>query len=92
MWTDREAVEAARDVESLVDHPGYEHLLDAVVLRVEALHAELIDKKPSSSAAEYADIVGQLRGLRELHGLAEGVIRYGRKAEEALRQEEMSYG
>jgi hypothetical protein len=87
-WSPEEAIEAGRDVAALIEHPGFRALERSFELRERALLSERLTKPASDNAAEYAQALGVIDGLRQLRPLAQGVVENRRSAEEALRQRE----
>lgn len=95
-WDDERIVQAARQVEDLMQHPGWQQLVEAIGTHERMLHLTRLDKQASDSAAEYAGDVGEMRGVRSLVPLAAGVVEAGhavvqkrqneRAAEEVARE------
>ena len=55
-------------------------------------HKLLLAQKPTDNGAEYADRVGQLKGLRKARDVAFQIIEHGRAVEEADRKKETAHG
>jgi hypothetical protein len=88
-WSNSRAAFAAEQVAALTEHPGWEALLEAVNIRIGQIQLEMMmRRRPYSSAEEYADRIGQMKGLRQIEQIVAGVIEYGRTAEAAMRAEE----
>ena len=87
-WTPRDAVEAKEAVLSIQDHPGLDAILEAVEQRKLDLTSQLLTRAPSDQGAEYADILGKMKGLDELPLLIAGIIENGRRMEHVLREDE----
>lgn len=87
-WEPREAVAAKEAVREIEDHPGLRAILEAIDQRKLDLTSQLLTKPPSEQGAEYADVIGKLKGLDELPLIIAGIIENGRKAEMAVREQE----
>lgn len=81
-------MDAAKAVEALEGHPGIKAILDGVASRQRMIQRELQSKSPTWNGAEYADKVGQLKGLSEFEGIAESVVRRGKEAASKLQAAE----
>jgi hypothetical protein len=86
-WKPREAVDAKEAVLDINEHPGLQAILDSVEQRKLDITSQLLTRPPRDQGAEYADLIGTLKGLEELPLLIAGIVEYGRKAEHALREE-----
>ena len=81
-WSEQEQLTAAEQVKSLLEHPGWEYVTEAARLRIELVQHQLLNVR-SDSAADYADLAGQMKGLQELPALAQGIIEQGERTERA---------
>lgn len=88
-WSNTHAVQAKNAVAELVQHPGYEYLLEAIKLREETLVTALLSESPSDEGARYAERIGELNAVRSFPSLAQGVIEYGQQAETELNDSEL---
>lgn len=87
-WSLRRQVEAAENLERLLEHPGFKDLCEVLALHGEGVLAQIIFRKPDYEAASYADSIGHLRGLREIEPIARGVAENGKEAAAELRAKE----
>lgn len=85
-WSDDRIIDAARVVEDLLGHPGWPALVEAINTWEQMRLRNMLGGKPSTDAAEYADKVGELKGLRSFVPLAEGVVVAGREAAQRRRE------
>lgn len=85
-WDHEKAIQAARDVEDLLQHPGFAAVLESAALYEHDLQSVLMNSKPSDNAAEYATKIGEMKGLRQLEPLARGVLAHGKVAAQRLRE------
>lgn len=90
LYADRlkERIAAKDAVLDIEDHPGLQAILAQVEQRKLDLTTQLLAKRPTDQGADYADFIGQLKGLEELPLLVQGVIEQGREAEIALREQD----
>lgn len=95
-WEEERVVQAAREVEDLLQHPGWQQLVAAIDSQERMLQTVLLGGGATESGAHYADKLGEIKGVRSLVPLAEGVVEAGREvmrlrqierqAEEAARE------
>lgn len=85
-WDDERSVHNARLVEDLLEHPGWEPLLESIELYERALNTMLLLGKADENAAEAAKKLGEMKGLRELDPLARGVVAHGAVAAARIRE------
>lgn len=83
-----EQVAVGEQVEELLSHPGFQALVHALHINGESLMNARLFRKADPDAAVYADMVGHLRGLREVVPLAKGLVQNGKEAEQELRATE----
>lgn len=86
-WSDQELLRAKEDVKQLLEHPGWLAVLRAVEGYEHVLHKAHLTTV-TDSAATYATAVGHMKGLRELEGIAKGVIDKGEQVEHIRRAQE----
>lgn len=91
-WDDTTALQAAETVGWLVQQPGWEFFLAGLEQHERSEHKQLLAQKPTDNGAEYADRVGQLKGLRKAAEVARTIIDNGRAIEEMDRKEEVENG
>lgn len=77
--TAEETAEVGRQVKSLLEHPGWGYLLEALDAKADANLNLLVNPKDKTTG-EYADAIGYAKGLRDVQKVAEQVITRGRKA------------
>jgi hypothetical protein len=88
-WSENRALQAARQVAELMQHPGFEDLCEALVSREQQiLYTQLVNARPLESAAEYEGKLGEVRGLRAFKGIAQGIIEHGKTVERQQREAE----
>ncbi len=73
-----------------MEHPGWEHLVEAIDEREKRETFNRLTAPPSEAAAEYADFIGFLKGLRELTPTAQRIVDYGRQVEQDIRNQEVA--
>ncbi len=81
--------EAERAVSALVDSPGWKVVMDLLGKGRQSVEARLKYSKPRDSAAEYAQILGQVVGMEAAEAAAEAVLI---KAAERQRKLEAQMG
>ncbi len=86
-WSDQERIVAAHQVKALLEHPGWEYVWEAVRL-YERAHIAAQIASPKENVSEYAHAAGHIKGLREIDGIAKGVVEAGVEAEKRLREQE----
>lgn len=89
-WPARRAVEAKDAVSAIEDHEGLVAVYEAIEQRKLDLVRQLSHRTPSDSGAEYADLIGQIKGLEEVPLIVAGIVENGRDAESRLRDEQES--
>lgn len=87
-WDTQKSLAAAEAVKELLETDGWGYLLEAVHSRFRQIQQDLMLRKPTDVAAEYAALTGQQRGLASIEQIAEGIIENGRRAEARLRLNE----
>ncbi len=87
-WTDQEKVTAAEQVKVLTEHPGWEYVVEAMSLYERSRLTNLV-ASPKDSISEYAHLTGFVKGLRELEGVAAGIIQAGKEVEDRRRAQEL---
>jgi hypothetical protein len=73
-------IERGERVQLLTEQVGWQDILDAVQSRVDQLQNELLTKPPREDAAQYERTIGEMRGLKSLPSIIEGMQK---RAEEA---------
>lgn len=81
-WTPAEAVSAGDAVEGLTLHPGYPHLIRAIEAIETVARKQLMSLSPTNNGAEYADRVGELKGIRKCREVADHIIEHAKFVEE----------
>lgn len=74
-----QTAEAGRQVEALIEHPGWEFLLEEADAKADGA-INLVGHPKDKTATEYADAIAYARALRDLPRVAEAVIKRGRVA------------
>lgn len=87
-WNPAKSIHSAEELKGLMEHAGWPILLEALELREKDVRNDLLAREPTDSAAHYATTVGELRGLRQIESIAEGIVENGRKGEDRLRRDE----
>jgi len=82
-------VEIARDVEALMEHPGWEHLTAAVAAYERIICSGLMGVSGSQEAAKYADLTGEMKGVAKIEPIARGLIDVGEQAKARVREAEI---
>lgn len=82
-------VEIGAQVADLMAHPGWEHLKAGLRAWQNIVTAELMRKSGSDSAAAYADLTGELKGLAKLEPVARGIVEAGEQAKAQAREAEI---
>lgn len=87
-WSDQRLADAKQAVEDLLEseNPGLVALFELVESYADSLVAELMNETPSDEGAKYAAKLAEIRALRSLPDLIEGVRRSGTEAEARLRE------
>lgn len=75
-------IEEARQVEELMEHPGWKVLEAAIETREKRELRAVMARSVSESASEYADFIGFLKGLRALEPSARAFAAFGKKLEQ----------
>lgn len=88
--SDSEQVRVGEQVAQLLEHPGWQAVIHALHIRAEDLLTSRVLRKTDVEAAPYADVVGHIRGLKEVVPFALGLIQNGREVAEALRERDGS--
>ena len=68
-----EDAEAWIDVEATLETAGWRELEASIEARCDQLLKRLVDQGPHETAAEYASIAGEMRGLRSIEGIIKGL-------------------
>lgn len=84
-WSDQELLRAKEDVKQLLEHPGWLAVVRATEDYGHVLHKAHLSGNPTDSAAKYADAIGHMKGLRELEGIAKGIVTKGDQVEHVRR-------
>jgi hypothetical protein len=79
-----DTIQMARDVQTLVDSPGWQFLIDFLEARMAAVEVEM--EKKVHEHAQYAAFVAERRALRDAPTIASAVIEAGRRAEKNLQE------
>lgn len=81
-------VEAAGEVKALADMPGWARVVDRVEeKRQQTLHL-LIHGGASESAARYADLAGEVKGLEAFSEVVGDIVREGETAQATIEYRE----
>jgi hypothetical protein len=88
--TRSEQVVTGEQVEEILNHPGFQALAHALHVHGESLLNQRLFRKADAEGAPYADVMGHIRGLREVVPIARGLVQNGKDAGQALRLEEES--
>lgn len=83
--TAQESAEVGRQVKNLLEHPGWEYLLEELDAKADTNLLLLVNPKDKTTG-EYADAVGYAKGLRDIAKVAETVIKRGQKAQDEAHQ------
>lgn len=83
--TAEEMAEVGRHVKALLEHPGWEYLLEELDAKADANLNLLVNPKDLTTG-EYADAIGYAKGLRDVVKIAETVIKRGKKAQDEAHQ------
>lgn len=83
-----ELIQAGRLVAELREHPGYALLLKSVRGFRDLIDNRNVFGEPTESAATYADVQGEKRGLSRVDAIARGVIANAEAAVEEQRRTE----
>lgn len=86
--TGAELVQAGRLVAELREHPGYAVLLNSLRGYRDLVDNARVFSAPTDSAAAYADVQGEKRGLSRVDAIARGVIANAEAAAEEQRRTE----
>lgn len=89
-WEPDRAIRAAANVAELMEHPGFEDLCEAMLSAEQGIQLLMMTGKASDSAADYADKVGQMKGLRAFRAVAQGVVDNGLAVEAEMKTEEVA--
>lgn len=73
----QERVEAGDRVAHLMEHPGWVDLMEGIRVHQEGKTAMLMGTRPTSEGAQYAGMVGELKGLSEIKAIAAGIVKQG---------------
>lgn len=81
-WPYDKAALAKEQILSLMEHPGWEFLSEAIEAQSAQINRALVNRtKPAESPAEYEARLGEVRGLQMIYRLADGMILAGTEAE-----------
>lgn len=83
--TAEETAEVGRQVKSLLEHPGWEYLLEELDAAADRQLNLVVDPKETTER-QYADAIGYAKGCRHVTRHAEAVIKRGRKAQDEAHQ------
>ena len=81
-------MQAGREVASLLEHPGFEHLKRALRAQSQVVTTELALESAKDSAAFYAKKAGEIKGLADVERVARGVVENAKAAERENRAAE----
>lgn len=87
-----EKVRAAHAIKELMEHEGWGYLLEAIEDAKRGGANALLAASATNEGASYAEKIGEVRGISRLPFIAQRVVSNGRKAEEALREQEEMAG
>lgn len=87
-WTPEAAVAAKDAVLDIAGGPGLDAIYEAIEQRKLDLTSQLLTRSPTDQGADYADLIGKLKGLEELPLIVSGIIENGRRAEQILRDQD----
>jgi|GEM_PF-5747585 len=82
-------VEIGEEVQALMEHPGWEHLVAAAAFRQRMLSSGLMAISGTSEAARYSDLTGHMKGVGEIESIARGLIDVGDQAKAQTREAEI---
>lgn len=85
-----EAIQRKDAALQLPGSAGWAAFLEGVEQRKLQLMTEVTYGKASPEGVDYERVLSQIRGLDQVEGILEGVIQYGRRAEQELRKLEES--
>lgn len=88
--TPEAVVAEAKQVESLMETPGWAFLMELFEQREKRELTMQMAGNPSDKAVEYAEFMGYLKGLRELGQSAKAIAEYGKQLENELKQREVA--
>lgn len=77
-----ENAEAWNDVAATLETAGWTELKGAIDARLEQLQSDLLNKSPRESVGEYERVIGEMRGLRSIDSIIDGLKA---RAEEAIQ-------
>lgn len=78
--------EAGRHIESLMKHPGWNVLCDAIGQHSTTVYQRLSHRqRPLETTAEYAQELGSVHGMSQIHAIAQSVVDSGREARDELK-------
>lgn len=82
---DEAAVEQARLIRELQEHPGWSAFVTAVEQHERDVQTGLLFGKAKENPAEYATKVGEMKGLRVAVQVADSAVARGQAAAERIR-------
>ena len=83
-WSRDEIANAGDDVAALLDSPGWAALMRSLEDRLRFEQKLLMGSAPQEDARNQRTF-GQWAGLRQVRGLAEGIVRAGKEAQARMR-------
>ena len=85
LWSDEKRVEASELIAELKGHPGWALLVEAVESHKSQVSLQL-ETQRGDVAADYANLIGEIRGLGSLLKTADLTIQAGAKAADRLKE------
>jgi hypothetical protein len=84
LWETPEAARKGEEIRKLMEHPGWESLMEALEARNRAEQVQLMRGKATGEGATYERIIGQWAGRESIKDIAEGAVEVAREAEEEM--------
>jgi hypothetical protein len=84
LWEKPEAARKGTEISKLMEHPGWDSLMEALEARNRAEQVQLMRGKATGDGATYERSIGQWAGRESIKDIAEGAVEAGREAEEEL--------
>jgi hypothetical protein len=84
----QERAAAGQRVASLVEQGGFRDLRKGIRAYQATVTARMMRMNGQQAAAEYADLVGELKGVAAIEQIAAGLIQVGEEAETEIRSVE----